>query len=95
MYNLDSSSIEWDPMVIPHILVLHKIRRENHFGMQSTKRTSLEISSPTKKFMARGADHTTRSGHHLGEFTPSYILHTRALGTYLLGGGLFTLQKRL
>ena len=28
----------------------------------------------------------------LGEFTPSYILHTRAFGTYLLGG-LFTLQK--
>ena len=26
----------------------------------------------------------------LGEFTPSYILHTRAFGTYLLGG-LFTL----
>jgi hypothetical protein len=22
----------------------------------------------------------------LGEFTPSYILHTRALGTYVLGG---------
>jgi len=31
----------------------------------------------------------------LGEFTPSYILHTRAFGTYLLGGVLFTLQKRL
>ena len=30
----------------------------------------------------------------LGGFTPSYILHTRALGTYLLGG-LFTLQKWL
>jgi hypothetical protein len=30
----------------------------------------------------------------LGEFTPSYILHTRAFGTYLLGG-LFTLQKKL
>jgi hypothetical protein len=30
----------------------------------------------------------------LGEITPSYILHTRAFGTYLLGG-LFTLQKRL
>jgi hypothetical protein len=29
-----------------------------------------------------------------GEITPSYILHTRAFGTYLLGG-LFTLQKRL
>jgi hypothetical protein len=26
-----------------------------------------------------------------GEITPSYILHTRAFGTYLLGG-LFTLQ---
>ena len=24
----------------------------------------------------------------LGEFTPSYILHTRAFGTYLLGGYL-------
>jgi hypothetical protein len=30
----------------------------------------------------------------LGEFTPSYILHTRAFRTYLLGG-LFTLQKIL
>jgi hypothetical protein len=30
----------------------------------------------------------------LGEITPSYILHTRAFGTYLLGG-LFTLQKIL
>jgi hypothetical protein len=29
-----------------------------------------------------------------GEITPSYMLHTRAFGTYLLGG-LFTLQKRL
>jgi hypothetical protein len=29
-----------------------------------------------------------------GEITPSYILHTRAFRTYLLGG-LFTLQKRL
>jgi hypothetical protein len=29
-----------------------------------------------------------------GEITPSYILHTRAFGTYLLGG-LFTLQKKL
>jgi hypothetical protein len=28
----------------------------------------------------------------LGEITPSYILHTRAFGTYLFGG-LFTLQK--
>jgi hypothetical protein len=27
-----------------------------------------------------------------GEITPSYILHTHAFGTYLLGG-LFTLQK--
>jgi hypothetical protein len=25
----------------------------------------------------------------LGEFTPSYILHTRAFGTYLLGGGIY------
>jgi hypothetical protein len=24
----------------------------------------------------------------LGEFSPSYILHTRAIGTYLLGGYL-------
>ena len=24
---------------------------------------------------------------NLGEFTPFYILHTRAFGTYLLGGG--------
>jgi hypothetical protein len=31
----------------------------------------------------------------LGGFTPSYILHTRAFGTYLLGEGLFTLQNRL
>ena len=32
--------------------------------------------------------------HNLGGCTPSYILDTRAFGTYLLGG-LFTLQKRL
>jgi hypothetical protein len=31
---------------------------------------------------------------NLGGFTPSYILHTRAFGTYLLRG-LFTLHKRL
>jgi len=31
----------------------------------------------------------------LGEFTPSYILHTRAFGTYLLGGGVFTLKVHL
>jgi hypothetical protein len=30
----------------------------------------------------------------LGEFTPSYILHTRAFETYVLGG-LFILQKIL
>ena len=30
----------------------------------------------------------------LEEFTPSYILHTRAFGNYLLEG-LFTLQKKL
>ena len=30
----------------------------------------------------------------LGGFTPSYILHTRAFGTYLLGG-YFTLQKKI
>jgi len=30
----------------------------------------------------------------LREFTPSYIMHKRAFGTYLLGG-LFTLQKSL
>jgi hypothetical protein len=35
-----------------------------------------------------------RSSTGLREITPSYILHTRAFGTYLLGG-LFTLQKRL
>jgi hypothetical protein len=29
-----------------------------------------------------------------GHKVPSYILHTRAFGTYLLGG-LFTLQKKL
>jgi hypothetical protein len=34
------------------------------------------------------------SSLYLLEFTPSYILHTRAFGTYLLGG-LFTLQKIL
>jgi hypothetical protein len=33
--------------------------------------------------------------HSLGGFTPSYILHTRVFGTYLLGEGVFTLQKRL
>jgi hypothetical protein len=34
-------------------------------------------------------------GINLGGFTPSFIFHTRAFGTYLLGGGLFTLQKIL
>jgi hypothetical protein len=29
----------------------------------------------------------------LGEFTPSYILHTRAFGTYLLGGGYLPCKK--
>jgi hypothetical protein len=29
-----------------------------------------------------------------GEITPSYILHTRAFGTYLLGG-LFTFEKKI
>ena len=33
-------------------------------------------------------------GVNLGEFTSSYILHTRAFGTCLLRG-LFTLQKKL
>ena len=32
--------------------------------------------------------------YKLGEFTPSSILHTSVFGTYI-GGGLFTLQKRL
>jgi hypothetical protein len=31
----------------------------------------------------------------LREFTPSYILHTRAFGTYLLGGGVFTVHKTI
>jgi hypothetical protein len=29
----------------------------------------------------------------LGEFTPSYILHTCAFGTYLLGGGYLPCRK--
>ena len=29
----------------------------------------------------------------LGEFTPSYILHTHAFGTYLLGGGYLPCRK--
>ena len=29
----------------------------------------------------------------LGEFTPSYILHTRAFKTYLLGGGIYLAEK--
>jgi hypothetical protein len=29
-----------------------------------------------------------KSQVNLGEITPSYILHTRAFGTYLLGGYL-------
>jgi len=29
----------------------------------------------------------------LGEITPSYILHTRAFGTYLLGGGYLPCKK--
>ena len=35
-----------------------------------------------------------RYGMLLGGFTPSYILHTRAFGTYLLWM-LVTLQKKL
>jgi hypothetical protein len=34
-----------------------------------------------------------RPSVELGGFTPSYILHTRAFGTYLLGG-LFTLAEK-
>jgi hypothetical protein len=33
--------------------------------------------------------------HVLGEFIPSYILHTRAFGTYLLGGGVIYLAKKI
>jgi hypothetical protein len=29
----------------------------------------------------------------LGEITPSYILHTRAFGTYLLGGVIYLVEK--
>ena len=29
------------------------------------------------------------------EFTPSYILHTHAFRDLFIGGGLFTLQKKL
>jgi hypothetical protein len=29
----------------------------------------------------------------LGEFTPSYILHTCAFGTYLLGGGIYLAEN--
>jgi hypothetical protein len=31
--------------------------------------------------------------HSLWGFTPSYILHTRAFGTYLLGGGIYLAEK--
>jgi hypothetical protein len=31
--------------------------------------------------------------HKLGEFTPSYILHTRAFMTYLLGGFAYLVEK--
>ena len=43
-----------------------------------------------KSFMNYGND----LDECLGKFTPSYILHTRAFGTYLIGG-LFTLQKKI
>jgi hypothetical protein len=33
--------------------------------------------------------------YKLEECTASYILHTHAFKTYLLGGELFTLQKRV
>jgi hypothetical protein len=32
---------------------------------------------------------------NLGKFTPSYILHTCAFGTYLLGGGGFYFAKKI
>jgi hypothetical protein len=32
-------------------------------------------------------------GWYLREFTPSYILHTRAFETYLLGGGIYLAKK--
>jgi hypothetical protein len=31
--------------------------------------------------------------HCLREITPSYILHTRAFGTYLLGGVIYLAKK--
>ena len=44
-------------------------------------------------------DGTWREGNikceHPGEITPSYILHTRAFGTYLLGGGVIYLAKNI
>jgi hypothetical protein len=33
--------------------------------------------------------------YRLGEITPSYILHTRAFGTYLFGGGGIYLAKKI
>jgi hypothetical protein len=41
-----------------------------------------------------GLDYVLKMYTLLGEFTFSYILHTRVFGTYLLGV-LFTLHKRL
>ena len=51
-----------------------------------------EVMINTRKFWSSSP--SLMNYQSLGEFTPSYILHTRAFGTYLLGG-VFTLQKRL
>ena len=60
---------------------------------------SKEKQESVRSTLQRGYGHkeTTRvlnmsMGSVPGEITSSYILHTRAFGTYLLGG-LFTLQK--
>jgi hypothetical protein len=53
----------------------------------------LNLLATAQLFAACGVGSLARSPiqarylwRRLGEFTPSYILHTRAFGTYLLGG---------
>ena len=64
------------------------------FNVSSLKTVTLEVTLG-RIYLGIPMPYTnSKLAFRLGEFTPSYILHTRAFGTYLLGG-LFTLQKKL
>jgi hypothetical protein len=60
-------------------------------GLQLVLRKTKEIGDTRYNIYCGTYYHMLKE---LGELTPSYILHTRAFGTYLLRG-LFTLQKKL